>query len=371
MCLQIFYQGKMERKFLFTEYQDDGDCKKENRHNLDSLRELRRSISQPFCSYTRKISEINNLEFVAPLADEFKCPVCLSLMNEPKVTSCGHHFCKVCIDPVKQEPNPKCPVCDELEFNMISDRALEKKIKALKIYCINRENGCHWTGELATLDEHLERDCSNSGSVSEVSYKFESLGCKEKVSEGNVAAHFDENLLSHVTMFVEQFEAQQKAFQHIFEENDMKLHQLEQHVDQVEGNLLRELNNKSYIKWSPIDFHRLFSLTVGVSIGVQHCRIPNHLVPNEAKEILLLVVMHSGNTYQVNMTTQYLTVFVMEEDGIRYEKYLHFTTFKQDAWNNNTENMWLPMPSDRTVRVNVPRVFEKNLKCNIFLTGYH
>lgn len=357
----------------FTElYQDDGDFQKDTCHNLDSLRELRRSINQSFSSYTRKIADINNLEYVVPLADEFKCPICLSLMNEPKMTSCGHKFCKVCIDPVKQDPNPECPVCNETEFMMLNDKALEKKIKALKIYCINREKGCHWTGELASLDEHLEQDCSSGtfSAINEVGSKFESLGCKENVLEGNVDAHMSENLLSHVTRFVEQFEAQQKAFQHISEENDTKLHQLEQHVDQVEDNLLRELNNKSYIKWSPINFHRLFSLTSGVPIGAQDCRIPEHLVPNEAKEILVLVVMHSGNTYQTTKTTQCVTMFVMEEDGTRYEKYLHFTTFKQDAWNNNTENMWLPMPSDRTVRVNVPRVFEKNLRCNIFLTGY-
>lgn len=357
----------MEHK-LAEFYQDDGDCKQENRHNLDSLRELRRSTSQPFSSYTRKISEINNLEFLVPLADEFKCPVCLSLMNEPKVTSCGHHFCRVCIEPVKQEPNPECPICSEPEFNMITAKGLEKKIKTLQIYCVYREKGCHWMGELASLDDHLEQDCSI---VSEVSCKFESLGCKEKVTERDLDAHVSNNLLSHVTMFVEQFEAQQKAFQHLFEENDAKIQQLERHVDRVEENLTREVNNKSYIKWCPINSHQLFKLTGGTApIGVQCCRIPDHLVPNEANEILLLVVMQSGNTAQTPMSTQCLSIFVKEQAGMRYEKYLHYTTYKQDAWNHNTENMWLPMPSDRTVCVNVPREFKNNIRFNVFLTGY-
>jgi hypothetical protein len=348
-------------------YQDDGDCANEGRHNLDSLRELRRSSSQSMSSYTRKIAEINNLEFLVPLADEFKCPVCLSLMSEPKVTSCGHHFCRVCIDPVKQGPCPECPICNEPEFNMITAKKLEKRIKALQIYCVYREKGCAWTGELVSLDDHLEQDCSI---VSEVSGKFESLSCKEKVPERDID---NDKLLSHVTMFVEQFEAQQKAFQHLFEENDTKIVQLERRVDQVENDLMRGLNNKSYIKWSPINSHRLACLKGqggGVLPGVHTYRIPDHLVPKEAKEILLLVDMRSGNTYQVPMSTQCMSIFVKGEAGMQYGKYLHYTTYKQDAWNCNTENMCLPMPSDRTVCVNVPKTFENNLFCEVFLTGY-
>lgn len=356
--------------FKMELYQDDGDCANEGRHhNLDSLRELRRSNSQPFSSYSRKISDINNLEFLAPLGDEFKCPVCLSLMSEPKVTSCGHHFCRVCIEPMKQEPCPKCPICEELEFNMITAKGLEKRIKALQIYCIYREKGCAWTGELSSVDDHLEHDCSI---VSEVSCKLESLGCKEKMPERDFDTHFNDKLLSHVTLFVEQFQAQQKAYQHLFEENDTRIHQLERRVDQVEENLMRELNNKSYIKWSPIDSHLLIGMSRGKALaGVLSSRIPDDLVPKEAKEILLLVAMHSGNTYQVPMSTQYLTIFVKDgATGMRYEKYLHYTTYKQDAWNSNTENMCLPMPSDRTVCVKVPKTFENNIWCNIFLMGY-
>ena len=360
---------KMDRLTELS-YTDDGDsCQKEIRHNLDSLRELRRSTSQPFSTYTRKIADVNNLEFLVPLTDELKCPVCLSLMNEPKVTSCGHHFCRVCIEPVKQEPNPECPICNEPEFNMITAKGLEKRIKALQIYCIYREKGCNWTGELASLDDHFKQACST---VSEVSCKFESLGCKEKVLERELDAHISDNLLSHVTMFVEQFEAQQKAFQHLFEENDAKIHRLERQVGQVEDNLMRELNNKSYVKWSPVNSHVLMSLTAGrAPIGVHHCHIPDHLVPNEAKEILLLVTMDSGNTCQVPMSTQCMSVFVKEEaTGMQYEKYLHYTTYKQDAWNGNTENMCLPMPSDRTVCVSVPKEFKSNMWFKIFLTGY-
>ena len=347
-------------------YQDDGDCcAKEGRHNLDSLREQRRSSSQPCSSYSRKIADINNLEFLAPLGEEFECLICQSLMSEPKVTSCGHHFCRVCIEPAKQEP---CPKCQEPEFDMLSAKVLEKRIKALQIYCIYRKKGCAWTGELASLDDHLEHDCSI---VSEVSCKLESLGCKEKTTERNFDTHFNDKLLGHVTLFVEQFQAQQKAYQHIFEENDTKIQQLERRIDQVEDNLIRELSKKSYIKWSPINSHLLIGMGRGTApAGLLSGHIPNNLIPKEAKEILLLVAMHSGGI-PGQMSTQCMTIYVTDgATGMRYEKYLHYTTNDQNAWNSTTENMCLPMPSDRTVCVIVPKTFEHNIRCNIFLTGY-
>ena len=348
-------------------YQDDGDYK---RHNLDSLRELhaQRSLAtQSLSSYSRKLTDISNIEFFFPLADEFKCPVCMTLINEPQLTSCGHRFCKDCIDPVTQEPNPECPICNEPKFNMMPDRSIVRKINSLKIHCINREDGCQWTGELATLDNHLEEQCSIS--VSEVSSKFESLGCKEKTTQRDVDAHVSGELLSHVTSFMEMFEAHQKAFQHILDENSARIRQVEQYVDQVEEKITRDLNNKSCIKWNDINLHRLFELKTGDRASVKRCLVPDRLVPNEAREVLFLVVMHSGNTSQFPSSTHHISLYV-EEAGMRYTKYLRFTSYKQDAWNSNTENMWLPMPSDRMVHVHVPIDLKSNIRCNIFLAGY-
>jgi hypothetical protein len=38
------------------------------------------------------------LEKNASMSDEFLCPICLCLCEEPVVTPCSHVYCKTCFD---------------------------------------------------------------------------------------------------------------------------------------------------------------------------------------------------------------------------------------------------------------------------------
>ena len=312
----------------------------------------------------RKIKEMNNIEFMAPLADEFKCPLCLSLMNEPQLTTCGHHFCKSCIEPLlKRQPGSECPVCNENRFDSMTDKAFERKIKALKVFCPEREDGCEWTGELVSLEHHLENQC---GFV-RVNCVFDVFGCEAKVLRMKMDVHI-QDMISHMNLVLKQFKAQQQSFDQVLQDKDDKIRQLEEHIDKFETNIEQKLSEKSDIKWMPLDpTHHLHLACAGNPRGVKRCPVPDNVVPGNAKELLILIAVHSGGS--TPLPSQCITVFV-EGDGVRYAKYIKVTPHSQDAWNDNTDNVWLPMPNDRLVYVDVPVEFGKNFWCDVVLRGY-
>ncbi|KAJ7543036.1 hypothetical protein O6H91_09G022800 [Diphasiastrum complanatum] len=45
------------------------------------------------------------------LKEELSCAVCLEICYEPSTTSCGHSFCKSCLQSVIQKCGPRCPKC--------------------------------------------------------------------------------------------------------------------------------------------------------------------------------------------------------------------------------------------------------------------
>ena len=325
-----------------------------------------RKLQKPFD--TKKLKALlNNMEFFVPPSDEFSCPLCLALMNEPQLTTCGHRFCRSCIEPlVKEQPMSECPVCNVNRFDIMADRAFERKIKGLKIYCGNKAHGCEWVGELVDVDNHLEKQC---GFV-RIKCAFECFGCEDLVFRKDMDAHVNQVIHRHMTLVVQQFEAQQQSFDQVVREKDAKILQLEQQIDKVETKIEHELSQKSNIKWTPVDpCHQFLCVSNGTPRGIKQCHIPERFVPSQAREIMILLGVHCGGTTTPLSSLQCITVFV-EEGGVIYSKYIKVSTHRQDAWNDNTDNVWLPMPTNRVVYVDVPIEFGKNFWSDVLLTGY-
>ena len=97
----------------------------------------------------------DQLKFVDSPTDEFNCPICLGILQEPYLTACcGNHFCEACIEKVKEGAN-KCPLCQETPLNGIINKGLRRKLNELKVYCMHKETGCKWIGDLGKLEQHL------------------------------------------------------------------------------------------------------------------------------------------------------------------------------------------------------------------------
>lgn len=101
-------------------------------------------------------------EFVEPPPStlQTECPICLLILKEPCLISCcGHKFCRECIERLERDRKP-CALCNEPNFTFMRERAMERSLKDLDVWCSYRKEGCEWNGKLGKLEEHLNPDTS-------------------------------------------------------------------------------------------------------------------------------------------------------------------------------------------------------------------
>ena len=109
-------------------------------------------------SLSKPTVDNESLNFVELLAEEYNCPICLGFLQEPYLTACcGNHFCKECIDNVK-ENNDKCPLCQAKPLIGVVNKHFKRKLNELKVYCTHKKEGCKWKGDYGKLNQHLATD---------------------------------------------------------------------------------------------------------------------------------------------------------------------------------------------------------------------
>ncbi|EGW35494.1 uncharacterized protein SPAPADRAFT_132142 [Spathaspora passalidarum NRRL Y-27907] len=111
--------------------------------------------------------------------EHLNCPVCQQPFIEPLTTICGHTFCKECIyecfknaKKPRDSENELCGYCpldrtplDSANINDLFPAPLiiSNLIDDLKVYCLNQERGCDWTGSRWALERHVVIDCPRTG----------------------------------------------------------------------------------------------------------------------------------------------------------------------------------------------------------------
>ena len=107
---------------------------------------------------------------------DLKCPVCLELIVDPVLTTCGHLFCQRCVTGLRT-----CPTC-RVELQFMRDQFNERRVRGLKVKCPNWEKGCKWQGDLGDTAQHTGTTC-----------RMETVpcpkGCTEKVIRGRLDQH--------------------------------------------------------------------------------------------------------------------------------------------------------------------------------------
>ena len=85
--------------------------------------------------------------------EALQCPVCFEIVLEPIQTSCGHLFCKKCVEGVT-----RCPSCRE-QFTSVPDHFNNRRARSLRVKCPFTANGCKWVGDLGDVGDHEAARC--------------------------------------------------------------------------------------------------------------------------------------------------------------------------------------------------------------------
>jgi len=105
--------------------------------------------------------------FIEEVADYFKCVLCkLVLKNPMYMVECAHRMCAQCLNNLRAHSNHnraplRCPCNGQVidADKVFADEVLWRAVLDLKVRCNYVRVGCSWTGELRSLQGHMETQC--------------------------------------------------------------------------------------------------------------------------------------------------------------------------------------------------------------------
>ncbi|XP_078604270.1 TNF receptor-associated factor 2-like [Branchiostoma floridae x Branchiostoma japonicum] len=123
---------------------------------------------------------------------KYCCSSCGLLLDEPRQTSCGHRYCKSCLEDLNRASGGqfkcKVPSCGQQirHEEVFPDKAIEREIQSIPVVCNNDDDGCKWEGPLKQLKAHRD-EC-----------EYEKIACihqecKERVPRRALSTHLAEN----------------------------------------------------------------------------------------------------------------------------------------------------------------------------------
>ncbi|XP_057326049.1 TNF receptor-associated factor 6-A [Microplitis mediator] len=88
----------------------------------------------------------------------FECPICLSWLQDPVLTSCGHKFCYNCIHNWLKREGARCPIDSQvLEENkdIFRDHYTSREISQQQINCLYENFGCDMKLSPLSMQSHV------------------------------------------------------------------------------------------------------------------------------------------------------------------------------------------------------------------------
>lgn len=118
------------------------------------------------------VPDLRNLKYLEN-TEHLNCPICQQPFLSPMTTLCGHTFCKECIEECFKIGSSSdddtltgfCPLdrtpIDAKDLNELFPTPLivTNMVDDLRVYCLNRDRGCEWSGHRWEIDHHVRQEC--------------------------------------------------------------------------------------------------------------------------------------------------------------------------------------------------------------------
>lgn len=125
-------------------------------------------------------------QFEEEISDEFVCPICSGVLDDPQTTHCDHLFCKACITDWLNR-RETCPI-DRclLRACMLrpAPRAIRNLLSRLKIRCLYFDDGCPEQMKLEHYKQHIS-SCKFDPTI----FVTCQLYCKRSMSQRDFKSH--------------------------------------------------------------------------------------------------------------------------------------------------------------------------------------
>lgn len=140
------------------------------------------------------------------LEPRFECPICLTWLRDPVLTSCGHKFCSQCIYTWLQKEGACCPVDSQplkSESDLFRDLYTSREISQQRTKCPYQQFGCEVELSPMDMETHLN-ECvyqKNPIDLKSICCPFKNVGCTEVFhTEEASRVHLEGNTNLHLTM---------------------------------------------------------------------------------------------------------------------------------------------------------------------------
>jgi hypothetical protein len=132
---------------------------------------------------------------------DFKCPICYHIVEEPNESSCcGHLFCHGCIKTIKHKA---CPICRSSSFIFRENMFVKELFKKTQIDC---SYGCSTKITISELRTHrYECQCAQ--------YKCSIEGCDYEGKKEDAVTHCIEKHAEYMIMMLEDFTTMKATFE--------------------------------------------------------------------------------------------------------------------------------------------------------------